>query len=66
MNATFNQRMALSNMYAAMGKSTKGIRDMTVEEASRAIDAAKKEIDAKGFRRAVTDNDGLPDDCADW
>ena len=47
--ATFKQRMALDNMYSALGWSTKGIRDMTIVEASEAIDKTKKHINEHGF-----------------
>ena len=53
-------------MYTALGRSVVGIRDMTVEEASRAIDEAKKEIAAKGFHNANKTDDGLGDDPANW
>ena len=48
-NATFNQRKALHNMYTALGRSTTGIRDMTFEEASTAIDETQKYIKENGF-----------------
>lgn len=54
--ATFKQRKALHNMYTALGWSTKGIRDMTIAEASEAIGKAKAHIDEHGFpERGRTD-----------
>jgi len=64
--ATFKQRTALFNMYSATGRSVVGIRDMAMDEASRAIDEVKKEIAAKGFKKTNTTSDGLGDDPAEW
>lgn len=47
--ATFNQRRALFNMRSALGQDVRGIRNMTFEEASAAIEKAQKEIDEQGF-----------------
>lgn len=47
--ATFKQRKALHNMHTALGWTTKGIRDMTIEEASAAIGKAKEHIEKYGF-----------------
>ena len=66
--ATFKQRMALTNMHNALGWSTVGIRDMTIAEASKAIDKAKKHIDENGFPQRENRNsnpDGFGDD-AGW
>jgi ABC-type tungstate transport system permease subunit len=49
MDATFNQRRALFNMHTYLGWDCKGIRDMTFEEASAAIDKAKAEFVKRGF-----------------
>jgi hypothetical protein len=50
-SATFAQRKSLYKMHAALGWELKGIRDMTIEEASIAIDKAKKYIRENGFPR---------------
>jgi hypothetical protein len=49
MDSTFNQRKALFNMYSALGWDLKGIREMTKEQASAAIQEAQKYIDEHGF-----------------
>lgn len=49
--STFNQRRALFKMYDALGWCKQGIRDMTVKEASEAIDRAKNYINKNGFPR---------------
>jgi hypothetical protein len=52
MDATFNQRRALFNMYSALKKPNSEIakiRKMQFHEASEAIFNAKKEIELKGF-----------------
>jgi hypothetical protein len=64
--ATFNQRRALFNMHSALGWTVKGIRDMSFEQASAAIDKAKKAIQEKGFARKNDGGDGLGDDCGEW
>lgn len=64
--STLPQRMAVENMYKALGKSTMGIRDMTFNQASKAIDDCKKEIAKKGFPKPRVDGDGLSDDPAEW
>lgn len=64
--ATLPQRMAVENMYKALGKSTVGIRNMTFKEASDAIQACKKQIADKGFPKPRIDEDGLSDDPAEW
>jgi hypothetical protein len=66
MDATFNQRRALFNMRTALGQDVRGIRNMTFEQASAAIDEAQKEIDTNGFpknnlpggKNAYTEIDG--------
>lgn len=50
-DASFKQRMALSNMYTALGWSLKDIRNMNVREANEAIDRAKQFIKENGFPR---------------
>ena len=64
--STLPQRMAVENMYKALGKSTVGIRNMTFSQASKAIDDCKKEIAAKGFHKPRVDTDGLSDDPGCW
>jgi hypothetical protein len=49
MNATFNQRRALHNMHTALEWDLHGIRGMTFEQASEAIDKAKAEFVKRGF-----------------
>ena len=49
MDATFEQRRAVFNMYSALGWDVRGVHSMTKEEASAAIEKAQKEIDTKGF-----------------
>lgn len=53
--ATFSQRKALFNMHTALGWPVKGIRDMTKEEASKAIDKAKQHINKHGWPRRKED-----------
>ena len=55
--STLNQRMALFNMHAALGWDLKGIRDMSFEEASKAIDKASKHIDKSGFPKRMEKED---------
>jgi hypothetical protein len=59
MEATFNQRRALHNMYTALEKDVRPIRAMTKEQASAAISEAQKEIDERGFPR----DDSQDDEC---
>jgi len=59
MNATFKQRTALFNMYSALGRSTKGIRDLTVEQASEAIKNTLKIIKENGFPKDTVN--GIPE-----
>ena len=49
MDATFEQRRAVFNMYSALGWDVRGVHSMTKEQASEAIEKAQKEIDSKGF-----------------
>jgi hypothetical protein len=51
--STLSQRMALFNMYTALRWDLKGIRDMSFEEASKAIDKASKHIDKSGFPKRI-------------
>ena len=62
MDATFNQRRALHNMYTALKKpmsETAKIRTMSAVQASTAIRAAKREIEERGFPKEDEDNADL-------
>lgn len=50
MNATFPQRAYLCDLHLKLEWSAKGIRDMTVEECSRGIDRAEKELASRPRR----------------
>jgi hypothetical protein len=56
--ATFNQRRALFNMHRALGWDLRGIRDMSFEEASAAIDKAKEAIGLHGIINNNCDGGG--------
>lgn len=51
MDATFNQRRALFNMWTALHEKDKlkTVHKLTFEQASAEIDKAKKQIEKKGF-----------------
>lgn len=50
MQATLKQRMSLVRMRNVLGKSIVGIRDLTIEQASKEISELIKEIEDKGFQ----------------